>query len=351
MLPRATRSGCRAYLRCQHDHADNAPHNGDCHDQSVTPPNLVPLNRRRGLVAGGLTGLGIAGLVAAAQLGTVPAPAAEGPSSQASPRASSLSPQPAQLSPTATSTATPGKPHVHPTRGHSHPRHRPPRVPRRLAHCRARSPALRRHGRGPHRHSHPRPRRRRRAGPTHRELGLRHRSSRRDHGPGPPPPAGPPAPSSAPPTPPPSPRRAHQRHLRPRPATPTSWDLAATSSSSSAPTSKATAAPLDPGQTDAWWHIGPDMYSCIVKSPPSATLPLFPRRRPRTCHHRNRHHRRMAGHHVDLPPAGCIDEPGTAPQGHPHPKVWWNATHQIYADAELPSDRTTTLLATIRATA
>ena len=33
--------------------------------------------------------------------------------------------------------------------------------------------------------------------------------------------------------------------------------------------------PWTPGQTDAWWHIGPDMYSCIVKSPPSATLPLF----------------------------------------------------------------------------
>ena len=81
------------------------------------PPNLVPLNRRRGLIAGGLTGLGIAGLVAAAQLGTVPAPAAEGPSSQASPRASSLKPHPAQLSSTATPTATrtPTRPGATPT--------------------------------------------------------------------------------------------------------------------------------------------------------------------------------------------------------------------------------------------
>ncbi len=108
--------------------------------------------------------------------------------------------------------------------------------------------------------------------------------------------------------------------------------------------------PWTPGQTDAWWHIGPDMYSCIVKSPPSATLPLFLVGVPGPV-------TKGTGTIGAWPattwtyPAGCIDEPGTAPKVTLTPKVWWNATHQIYADAELPSDRTTTLLATIRATA
>ncbi|MFN8083121.1 MAG: hypothetical protein U0Q14_02705 [Dermatophilaceae bacterium] len=107
--------------------------------------------------------------------------------------------------------------------------------------------------------------------------------------------------------------------------------------------------PWTPGQTDAWWHIGPDMYSCIVKSPPSATLPLFLVGVPGPV-------TTGTGTIGAWPattwtyPAGCIDEPGTAPKVTLTPKVWWNATHQIYADAELPSDRTTTLLATIRAT-
>lgn len=311
------------------------------------PPNLVPLNRRRGLIAGGLTGLGIAGLVAAAQLGTVPAPAAEGPSSQASPRASSLKPHPAQLSSTATPTATrtPTRPGATPTTASTTASPTP-------------SSALSRTEASA-------------ATPRQRTTPILTPSSS-------------PAPAGWT-----YPTVSWDSGTVPLGETmaldlPTGWTaraiISAANTTTLTPGERTNAicvhdpantdelgprcdvliqfgphiqgyggTPWTPGQTDAWWHIGPDMYSCIVKSPPSATLPLFLVGVPGPV-------TTGTGTIGAWPattwtyPAGCIDEPGTAPKVTLTPKVWWNATHQIYADAELPSDRTTTLLATIRAT-
>ena len=101
------------------------------------------------------------------------------------------------------------------------------------------------------------------------------------------------------------------------------------------PTSKATAAPLDPGQTDAWWHIGPRHVQLHRQVPAQRPLPLFLVGVPGPV-------TTGTGTIGAWPattwtyPAGCIDEPGTAPKVTLTPKVWWNATHQIYADAELP---------------